>query len=382
MAIIGAELALFGPDAPAFHLVNLAFHAANGMLLFSIARTLSGRLAAAGLASIFFVTHQIPFLAVYWVSGIQELSLAFFLLLSLNAYLAVRISDRRMHYLLSLAAYALALLSKEVAVVWPALLLLVELAPLRSAPRASIRVIATRLVPYLILVILFLAIRSQKTPYLMPASGPYTWYANPGLAIDNLMFYFSDVFGYRAWLTTAPSLALVATCALVLVFALLAAQVRGCRWPTLIGLAWFTLTLLPVLFLQRSYSYYAYLSLAGIAVAIAQPLSMVGARLAELGARFASRTGHSLSFGGSVLLLSALFLAMILFSRERIREAENMDPAGIVSKSIIAQQALLGVRLQYPQIPAGATLHIVSLTERDSAAIGYGDLFRFHYPDI
>jgi Tfp pilus assembly protein PilF len=113
---------LFGPVPFGFHLLNLALHAAVVLLLFALAQRLFGdrrlSLVAAGL----FALHPVHTESVAWIAGITDLQLSLFSLLSFLLYL--RLGDSapmrpRPTLAAMLAAYALALLSKEQALVLP-----------------------------------------------------------------------------------------------------------------------------------------------------------------------------------------------------------------------------------------------------------------------
>lgn len=106
-----------------FHAINLALHAGNALLLYGIARRLCGDAAHAAwfalLTALLFALHPVHTEAVTMISGRSMSLMAFFYLTSLLAHL----EDRR---LLSLAAFALALATRETAMTLPLALLLIE----------------------------------------------------------------------------------------------------------------------------------------------------------------------------------------------------------------------------------------------------------------
>jgi protein O-mannosyl-transferase len=116
----------FGPISFGFHLVNLVFHAGVVLLLFALTERLFGdrllALSAAGL----FALHPIHTESVAWIAGLPDLELSFFFLLTFLCYLRLERggSERRASWKLYapvLASYVMALLSKEQALVLPAL---------------------------------------------------------------------------------------------------------------------------------------------------------------------------------------------------------------------------------------------------------------------
>lgn len=109
-----------GPLAHVMHLHNVALHAANAALLALLAASLCGRAGPFGaLCALAWAVHPLRCEAVCWVSERKELLAAFFML----AAFILHVRRGRAAYLLSLASFALALLSKPVAVSLPAALL-------------------------------------------------------------------------------------------------------------------------------------------------------------------------------------------------------------------------------------------------------------------
>jgi hypothetical protein len=118
-----------------FHLTSLALHALNAFLVFLVTRALlraggpeadeeSRRRSAqvAFVAGLIFLLHPSHTEAVTWVSGRSDLLAAFFCLLSLSAYVSHAREGRAGALALSLASFALALLSKESAACLPLVL--------------------------------------------------------------------------------------------------------------------------------------------------------------------------------------------------------------------------------------------------------------------
>lgn len=119
--------ALWGFNPAGYHIQNILWHTANGLLVYFLLLRigLSGGLAFA--TALLFSVHPINVESVAWISGRKELLCLFFQLLSIYAFLGAFGCERRVErraYALSLAAAALALMSKQTAVILPALLLI------------------------------------------------------------------------------------------------------------------------------------------------------------------------------------------------------------------------------------------------------------------
>ncbi len=127
------EYHLWGLDPLGYHLVNLAFHVACVLLLWGVLRKLDA--GGAWLAAAVFGVHPVMVESVAWVAELKNVQSAFFCLLCLLAYLRFSPLDgtappgaraRRVSYVLALLLFAVALLSKAVAVTLPpAILILV-----------------------------------------------------------------------------------------------------------------------------------------------------------------------------------------------------------------------------------------------------------------
>jgi len=120
----------FGADAGAFHWCSLLFAIACGLAVFFVFWELTHRLPLALAAAAFFVLHPVHTEAVDWIAALPELGFSLFLLLSFALFLmnrdSAKATQRNAKYWLILAfswlSFALALLWKETAVVFPVLI--------------------------------------------------------------------------------------------------------------------------------------------------------------------------------------------------------------------------------------------------------------------
>ena len=115
---------VFGLLPFGFHLVNVVLHAAVVCLLFFLTRRLfaSGRVAF--FAAALFALHPIHTESVAWVAAVTDIELTFFYLLTFWFFLPLGdpVHRRRLIcYVLLIASYLLALLSKEQALTLPLL---------------------------------------------------------------------------------------------------------------------------------------------------------------------------------------------------------------------------------------------------------------------
>src|ERR1700733_143374 len=115
--------ALFGASAAGWPLTSLACHVLATWLVFQVVRQLAKDRAIAFVAALIFGLHPAHIENVAWISGVTDPLMACFVLGSFSAFLGFRRSGGIWRAALSLVLFALGLLSKETAIVLPALIL-------------------------------------------------------------------------------------------------------------------------------------------------------------------------------------------------------------------------------------------------------------------
>lgn len=130
MLSFAAEYAFWGPNPFGFHLTNLLLHAANSLLVFLFLRRILGNTQGAFLAALLFALHPVH-KGVAYISDRTGMLAAFFFLGSLVLYLSHRTREGRAGDLPRLAASlclcALAVFSKEEALMLPVIVILLDL---------------------------------------------------------------------------------------------------------------------------------------------------------------------------------------------------------------------------------------------------------------
>jgi tetratricopeptide (TPR) repeat protein len=132
-----ASYVLFGLAPAGFHAVSIALHAAVSVLVLASSaavlrhdrRSPRDRVALATAAALLFASHPIHTEAVSWIGGVPDLCAALFCLASFCGYASLptgRVFSWR--YALSLFLFLLATLSKEIALVFPLVLVAYDLA--------------------------------------------------------------------------------------------------------------------------------------------------------------------------------------------------------------------------------------------------------------
>ncbi len=118
---------LGGLEPFGYHLFNVLLHGFNALLVFLLLKRLTGSANGAGAGALVFAVHPAQSAAVAYVSGRKDLLATFFIVLGLICYLDFRRKRRKGLAVAALLAFVLGMLSKEVAIVIPALMLLVDL---------------------------------------------------------------------------------------------------------------------------------------------------------------------------------------------------------------------------------------------------------------
>jgi Flp pilus assembly protein TadD len=115
---------LFGSNAGGHHLVNLIFHIANTLLLFTVLNKMTGSLWPSAFAAALFALHPMHVESVAWIAERKDVLSTLFWLLTLAAYVSYVRHRGLVRYLLTVLLFASGLLAKPMLVTLPFVLLL------------------------------------------------------------------------------------------------------------------------------------------------------------------------------------------------------------------------------------------------------------------
>lgn len=116
--------AIFGLQPAGWHAATVLLHVFVTFLAYLVVRRVTGRVTVASLAALTFGIHPMRHETVGWISGTTESLWSAFFLLAFLAYLQSREDHRWRWMAVSYSFYAAALLSKEPAIVLPAIVAL------------------------------------------------------------------------------------------------------------------------------------------------------------------------------------------------------------------------------------------------------------------
>ena len=266
-----ADRALWGLSPFGFHLSNLLFNSISVVLFYLMAFLVLGGLgvsekgAAALLSSVLFALYPMHVESVSWVAGRTDVLCAMFLF---PAFIFHIMSQRNL-WLFPLAAltFALALMSKEVAVAFPLLVVSYDLLTGRFADRRNL----LRYAAYVLILLVYLYLRGRafvSIPEAMHGAageGPSGVSSVPGEGVDavsrywelfrillgSYFFYLNKLifpFGFNAFITNVPATALYlfSSAAVLSALAVLGIiSVKRKENVTAFGILWMLLTLGP-----------------------------------------------------------------------------------------------------------------------------------------
>ncbi|MBI5024035.1 MAG: tetratricopeptide repeat protein [Candidatus Omnitrophica bacterium] len=247
------EYVFFGLNPSGYHFLNILFHIANSFLVYWLVNVLAqGRKGFALAAAVLFLLHPVQSEAVACISGISNLLFAFLVLAGLYFYLRNSVTS----HVLSLLAFALALLAKEQAVVLPILIVLLEIIYPLSVTR-PILPRAVRIGGYFVVLIIYFLVRKILLPEgTMPAIAfNYELFLRVLSIPRTVLMYLGTIFlpydlhYYRSVDILRPNGASIIAFLIVLgavVWTILKVP-QPYRRLLLWGAGWFGITLLPVL---------------------------------------------------------------------------------------------------------------------------------------
>jgi len=202
------DFALWGLDPWGYHLTNILLHSLNGLLVLILAWQLllhhhpnSPRavLVSALVVALLFSLHPLHVESVAWVSERKDVLFAFFWLLAAISYMARFRSMRPENwYAASVVFFALSALSKPMAVTFPAVLLLIDLYPLRRLQlevREFLRVVAEK-IPFLIVAALcvWATVAAQTQGHAIVSLEKISLAARLSSAAGAVFFYLGKTF--------------------------------------------------------------------------------------------------------------------------------------------------------------------------------------------
>ena len=415
---LGADYVLWGMRPLGYHVTSLAFHTGAAVMCALVARRLLGaalpattpatalRIGATG-AALAFALHPLRVESVVWISARRDVVAGLCYLLAVWAYLRWvdrTLPARRTWYVASLAFFVLAILSKSIAVTLPAVLLVLDVYPLRRlggasgwTNRAARRVFAEKL-PYALLAAVgsLIAILALARIENMPSWDAFGALPRLAVAVYGLAFYLGKTLWpvdlsplYEIPARIDPTSMPYAVSGMVVLLATAVAVAMRRRWPAFAA-AWcvYVLSLLPVVGVlqngpQIAADRYTYIACIGWAM-------LAGGGLAKLSAAWLARPRPSTAAAlGAATLIAILLVALTSLqalvwrdsiglwshiiatdphnSRARIGLAVTLTRAGHAGEARRHLEAAVQLNPALPEGYAGLAVTLAVLGDADAA---------------
>lgn len=373
---------VFGLHAWPYHLLNIAFHLAGGVLLWKIAVKITGRPMVGHLATLIFLLYPTYEVAVAWVANGNVVMSTFACLSSL--WLFLRYLDggasRRVYYIASFLAFVAALLLHPETAYLAALPVLSYLL-LRTTSLAELRSVRAwaQFIPFFVMEIGFLVVQALAReanafqsrfalgPHMLDNYARYTALAlDPYRAPPNISPFARDLVPITGWRTLLPLASGLAAGTALLFFE------RRRPHAGTFALLWFILAVLPLsTWTEGAFARKLYGAGPGLALAVAifavSSLDLVTARLQTAVRYLAPCT--------LLLLVTILMGARVL---------EMTGPFGSYTDEY--RTLVEDARASYPTLPEGSRLYLAGVPwpmliyGPDSA--GLASAMRLYYGDI
>lgn len=148
------------PNPPLFHIIQILIHVINAFLVFLFARKLTLSQNGAIICSVFFLLHPVQIESVSFISGLAEPLAFMFVFLALLLYLNIN-KKPVLYSFLSYALYIAALFSKENAVIFFPLALLVTIFVISKKNKSNYITLGI----YFLITVLYLTFRFHILPF-------------------------------------------------------------------------------------------------------------------------------------------------------------------------------------------------------------------------
>lgn len=211
----GLDYVLWKDSPFGYHLMNALLHAANAGIFFLLAVALFRRvfprielasekylLFGAAFAALFFSVHPLRVESVAWATERRDVLSGFFYLLALLVYVRAPLegparSMPRASYIRCLILFVLSILSKEIAVTLPLILLLLDVYPLRRLGIQSgwwtpaVRSVWLEKIPFFLISLAdgMLAVYTGMRDHLLGSLGLLSWTARIAISVYDMAFY-------------------------------------------------------------------------------------------------------------------------------------------------------------------------------------------------
>jgi hypothetical protein len=341
---------LFELNSTGYRIINIILFIVNNLLVYEIASTLTKRRDIALIASIFYLARSAHLIAIYWITvGFQDNGVTFWVFCTTWLYLKHINSENKLFYLSSLICAFCALLSKEISIILPALILLIELYTQASKRHYNVQILTWRVIPFFILALLIYVPRIYMLQPLILDS-PYKMHFSLNVFFKNIAFYAFHSFNNYIEIFVLGALSLIA---------LLSSENRK---TALLLLAWFLTGLLPQVFLaEHPRPYYLNISLLGFAILVA------------LGLKYTCEKVYTMKYLFTIVVLSLCIVSarIAMHTSEYVRSFYEYET--------FINNIVSDLKNDFPSFPDNSLIYIKNVSPDMVWLLGYGSVISLNY---
>ncbi len=185
----------FGLTPLPFHIEALIVQMLNTILFYYLIKKIWHKWPVAILSTLLYAISSVHFLSLYYISSFQELGRTFFVFFALLCFILYEEKKSLSLYLFAIISFVLALLSKENSLIFPALLVVIEILRRRQHPIVQVvRTLLLPLLPFLVIAAGYVIIRFFGLQSIF-SQGGYTYTIDPIIIVQNLKWYILWAFG-------------------------------------------------------------------------------------------------------------------------------------------------------------------------------------------
>jgi len=308
------DYSLWKENPVGYHLTNILFHILSAFLIYLLIKCIFNRKAIAFLVSFLFLVHPVNSTVVNYISSRADSQSAMFTLLALFLFIKYTARSGSAAYLwISLFSFIAALLSKELAIILPFLLLFAM--PLVSGPKISV---LKKTIPFFIILGVYIALRATVLSFsnTLHVTSP-SLYIRLSTTCESFVRLIGTLFAplqihiekrlplSKGLLDPATFASLVVWIALAVFMIRIRKHCKMCFW----GLVWFFVTLIPMANIvpinTTLADHWLYIPCAGFFLSVIAAINYLIEKLAAKRLDFYKKLGLIL-YTGVIILFSIL----------------------------------------------------------------------------
>ncbi len=335
--------AFFELNPIGYRVINIILFILSVFLVYEITSILSKRKDLAFVASIFYLSRCLHLKNSYWiVAGFQGNGVAFWIFCTILLYLKYINSKNSLFYIFSLICSIFASLTKEVSVILPALILLIEAYTQTSKRSFNYKNLLLRAFPFFLITSIFYLPRIY---FLRPLilDSPYKMQFSLNVFLKNIAFYTFNSFNNYLEIVLLGTLSLIAF-----------VNSENRKYAIFFA-SWFFIGLIPYLFIAKHpEAYYLNISLLGLSIVLSTGMKYIYEKFCSM----------------KYLLTIVLLSVCILSARINIHTSEFVKEFYVYQKYI--NNFSSDFKKEFPSFPEDSLIYIKNTPSHAIRTMGWG----------